>query len=101
MSETCLLNLVVSPEVEAPITDWLLAQAGVRGFSSHPIAGHGSSEHSMTLAEQVAGNRRQILFQLHMPCAEARNLLELVKTKFSGSGMHYWLQPVMESGHLG
>lgn len=101
MHETCLLNLVVSPEVESPVSDWLLAHPGVSGFSSHTIAGHGSSEHSMTLAEQVAGKRRQVMFQLHLPCAAARSLLEEIKVEFANSGMHYWLQPVIESGHLG
>lgn len=100
MSEACLLNLVVSPEVESPVTDWLLSQSSVSGFSSLLIAGHGSSEHAMSLAEQVAGKRRQVLFQLHMPCTDARELLALIKSEFSGSGVHYWLQPVLESGHL-
>jgi hypothetical protein len=100
MNDTCLISLVVSPEAESAVTDWLLAQDSVSGFSSHPIAGHGSSEHSMTLAEQVAGKRRQVLFQLHMPCDAARGLIEQVKASFAGSGMHYWLQPVLESGHL-
>jgi hypothetical protein len=82
------------------VTDWLLSQSSVSGFSSHLIAGHGSSEHAMSLAEQVAGKRRQVLFQLHMPCTEARELLQSIKRQFAGSGMHYWLQPVLESGHL-
>ena len=100
MTENCLLNLVVSPEVEDPVSDWLLARPGVSGFSSHAIAGHGSSEHSMTLAEQVAGRRRQVLFQLHLPCTEARAMLEAIKVEFHGSGMHYWLLPILESGHV-
>ncbi|WP_078121793.1 DUF3240 family protein [Thiosocius teredinicola] len=101
MSETCLLNLVVSPEVEDTVTDWLLDQPTVSGFTSHPIAGHGSSEHSMSLAEQVAGRRRQVLFKLHLPCADAADLLAAIKAAFRGSGMHYWMIPVLESGHLG
>lgn len=100
MTENCLLNLVVAPEVEDTVTDWLLAHVSVSGFSSHPIAGHGSSEHSMTLAEQVAGRRRQVLFQLHLPCSEARALLDSIKAEFHGSGMHYWLLPIIESGHV-
>jgi hypothetical protein len=100
MTENCLLNLVVSPEVEDSITDWLLAHVAVGGFSSHPIAGHGSSEHSMTLAEQVAGRRRQVLFQMHLPCAQARALLAAIKTDFHGSGMHFWILPILESGHV-
>ena len=100
MSENCLLNLVVAPEVEDSITDWLLEHVSVSGFSSHPIAGHGSSEHSMTLAEQVAGHRRQILFQLHLPCTDAHAMLEAIKADFHGSGMHYWLLPILASGHM-
>jgi len=100
MTENCLLNLVVSPEVEDTVTDWLLAHVAVGGFSSHPISGHGSSEHSMTLAEQVAGRRRQVLFQMHLSCAAARTLLEGIKSDFHGSGMHYWLLPILESGHV-
>jgi hypothetical protein len=100
MTSTCLLNLVVSPEVESIVTDWLLEQAVVSGFSSHPIAGHGSSEQSMTLAERVAGTRRQVLFQFELPCDDANALLDGIRAQFAGSGMHFWLQPVLQSGHL-
>ena len=57
MNENCLLNLVVTPEVEDAVADWLLEYPTVTGFSSYPISGHGSSEQRMTLAEQVAGRR--------------------------------------------
>lgn len=100
MSDICLLNLIVSPEAEDTVTDWLLGHEMVSGFSSHPIFGHGSSEHAMSVAEQVAGKRRQVLFQLHLGCAAANALVESIKEAFSGSGMHYWLQPLIESGHL-
>ncbi len=100
MHENCLLNLVVSPEVEDSVTDWLLEREGVSGFSSHPIAGHGSSEHAMTLAEQVAGRRRQVLFQVHLARADAEAVLAAIRRDFHGSGMHYWLLPLLDSGHL-
>ena len=100
MIENCLLNLVVSPEIEDSITDWLLEREQVGGFSSHVIAGHGSSEKSMSLAEQVAGRRRQVLFHAHLSCIDATELLDALKVDFYGSGMHYWLVPVIESGHL-
>jgi hypothetical protein len=54
----------------------------------------------MSLAEQVAGRRRQVLFQMHLPCSEARALVAAIKSDFHGSGMHYWLLPVIESGHV-
>lgn len=100
MTGNCLLNLVVSPEVEDNVTDWLLAREDVKGYSTIPIAGHGGDPARMTLAEQVAGRRRQVLFQLHLPCADVLSLLEAVKTDFQGSGMHYWLVPIVASGHV-
>ena len=100
MSSSCLLNLVVSPEVQSKVTDWLLEHASVSGFSSHPVAGHGSSEQSMSLAEKVAGTRRQVLFKLELPCEEADALLAEIRVAFAGSGMHFWVMPVLQSGHL-
>lgn len=100
MSEKCLFNLVVTPEVEDAVTDWLLERDQVAGFSSHPIAGHGSSVHAMSLSEQVAGKRRQVLFQFYLPLSEARELLAQIKQDFRGSGMHFWVLPVLDSGHV-
>ncbi|MCU7923412.1 MAG: DUF3240 family protein [Candidatus Thiodiazotropha sp. (ex Dulcina madagascariensis)] len=100
MTENCLLNLVVTPAVEDTVTDWLLVHDTVVGFSTYPISGHGSSERSMSLAEQVAGKRRQILFQLLLSRTQAESLIGEIRRDFLGSGMHYWLVPVLESGHL-
>jgi hypothetical protein len=100
INQICLFNLVVTPQVEDAITDWLLEREEVNGFSSHPISGHGSSKHAMSLAEQVAGKRRQILFQLYLPLNQARELLVAVKRDFKGSGMHFWLLPLLDSGHV-
>ena len=100
MSETCLFNLVVTPEVEDAVTDWLLECDEVAGFSSHTISGHGSSVHAMSLSEQVAGKRRQVLFQFYLSQSDARELLKRIKHDFRGSGMHFWLLPVLDSGHV-
>lgn len=100
MNENCLLNLVVTPEVEDAVTDWLLEYPTVSGFTSYSISGHGSSEQRMTLAEQVAGWCRQQLFQLHLPRVDAQALLSDIKQVFRGSGMHYWLLPVIDAGHV-
>ncbi len=100
MSDICLLNLVVTPAIEDEVSDWLLAREDVSGFSSYLIAGHGSSEHAMSLAEQVAGRRRQVLFQTHLPREVADEIIAAVRNEFSGSGMHFWLLPVLASGHV-
>ncbi len=100
MTELCLLNVVVSPAIEDIFSDWLLACDETQGFSSQAIAGHGGSAQSLSLAEQVSGRQRQVLFQLHLPCATARELIEQITLEFKGSGMHYWLAPVLDAGHV-
>lgn len=102
MSDTpqTLVSLVVSPQVEDTLVDWLLARDEVPGFTSAPVSGHGSSIHSMSLAEQVSGRRRQVLFQLHLPTAQSEGLVVALKEDFGNSGIHYWLTPVVACGRL-
>jgi hypothetical protein len=100
MKSEALLSLVVAPDIEDVIVDWLLEREAVSGFTSYPINGHGASIHAMTLAEQVAGRRRQMLFQTHLPQAQAEGLLADLKRDFAGSGIHYWMVPLSACGHL-
>ncbi len=95
-----LLSIVVSPSVEDSLVDWLLARGEVTGFTSFPVSGHGSSVHSMSLAEQVAGRQRKILFQTHLPEPQALALVEALKRDFRNCGIHYWLTPLLAGGHL-
>jgi len=95
-----LLSLVVSPLVEDTLVDWLLARDEVPGFTSAAVNGHGSSARSMSLAEQVSGRRRQVLFQLHLQTALANGLVDDLKRDFGDSGIHYWLTPVLACGRL-
>jgi hypothetical protein len=98
--DQCLLVLIVTPTMENTIVDWLLDRDDIPGFTSAPISGHGASAHSLTTAEQVAGRQRQVMFQLHLPVATAQVVVDALRQSFSGSAMHYWLTPVLASGHL-
>jgi hypothetical protein len=55
----------------------------------------------MTLAEQVAGRSRRVLFLIQVPRETARSILYDLGQAFRGAGLHYWLLPVIEGGHLG
>lgn len=96
----CLLYLIVSPAAEDAVAEWLLEDETVSGFSSTPIAGHGSSEASMTLAEQVTGHRRRVMFFTHLESAAAEALLQRLRRDFAGADIHFWTTPVDQFGHL-
>ncbi|NEX22552.1 DUF3240 domain-containing protein [Thiorhodococcus mannitoliphagus] len=95
-----LIYLIVPPAAEDVVAEWLLERDDVPGFTSTPVSGHGSSERSMTLAEQVAGRSRRVMFFIHLPTPVAASVLAALREEFSGSGIHYWLVPVLEFGRL-
>jgi hypothetical protein len=95
-----LLSLVVAPEIEDSIVDWLMQRPEVVGFSSYPISGHGSSLHAMTTLEQVAGRQRKIMFQIGLPEADVQRLLDGLWGNFKGADLHYWQVPLQAHGNL-
>jgi len=99
-TDQSLLNLIIAPEVEDAVIDWLLLCERISGFTSMPISGHGTSIHSLSTAEQVTGRRRQILIQSYLPRKDGEALVKALQRDFAGSGMHYWLTPLQAAGHL-
>lgn len=98
--DEALLSLVFPPALNDLLVDWLLEQPQIKGFISLPVNGHGGSEHSMSAAEKVAGYRKAVMIQTHMPRRDACDLLSRLKQDFQGSDIHYWLAPLIEGGHL-
>jgi hypothetical protein len=96
----CLLYLICLPKLEDSLSEWLLERGDPPGFTSMPTAGHGSSEHSMTLAEQVAGRSRRVLFLLELSEERAQALIDDLSAAFGGSGIHYWLAPIHAAGRI-
>lgn len=94
-----LLTIIAPPAMEEEIIDWLLTQSAITGFTSQASNGHGSG-HEMTLAEQVTGRRRQITFMVQLQKQMATSTILNLKQCFTGSGLHYWLMPLTESGSI-
>jgi len=94
-----LLSIIAPPTMEEELIDWLLTQPNISGFTSQAANGHGSG-HQMSLAEQVTGRRRQITFWIELEKKLAESILADLKQSFSGSGLHYWLLPLSESGSI-
>ncbi|MCX4186854.1 DUF3240 family protein [Methylophaga sp. OBS4] len=94
-----LLTLIVTPVLEQSLTDWLLVHPQIEGFTSHTAFGHGG-HHALTIAEQVSGRRKQIVFWLEMEQALAEEVLVQLKLDFAGSELHYWQIPLNAHGVL-
>ncbi|HEB77412.1 MAG TPA: DUF3240 domain-containing protein [Methylothermaceae bacterium] len=98
MSELLQLTLVANPTLEEPLVEWLLEQEARYGFTSSHIFAHSRSLEGLTLAEQVAGRRHQVRFQLCVDRPMLESLLDILRREFAGSGIRYWVVPVVEEG---
>ena len=105
MNDQSLLNLIIAPEVEDAIIDWLLLCDRVSGFTSMPVSGDGSSIHSPSTVKQITGKQitgwqRQVLIQSCLPPKDGEQVIKALYRDFAGSGMRYWLSPLQAAGHL-
>ena len=95
-----LLTLISPPSLERPITDWLLEQDVISGFTSSQAYGHGSEPDSLTLIEQVEGRKKQFMFQIHIPSDFQDVVIEDLKQNFKETKKHFLVVPLVTSGRL-
>ena len=93
-----LVTLNIPPSLEEMMVDSLLLLEAEHGFTSFPVSAHHHQNIGLSLAEQVTGRQRRIRFQMYVPVQELPALLEQLRQEFSGSGIQYWVLPVIENG---
>jgi hypothetical protein len=93
-----LVTLNVPLSLEEAIVDCLLTLESEHGFSSFPVNSHDHKNEGLSLAEQVSGRQEKIRFQMYVPEQRLTALLDQLRTEFSGSGIRYWVLPVVENG---
>jgi hypothetical protein len=93
-----LVTLNIPPGLEEMMVDNLLMFEEDHGFSSFPVNAHHHINKGLSLAEQVTGRQKRIRFQMYVPVEELPRLLEQLRRDFSGSGIQYWVLPVIENG---
>ncbi len=94
--ETFLVTINVPPSLEEAMVDCLLTFETAQGFSSFPVSAHDHRNEGLSLAEQVTGRQRKIRFQMYIDKEHVSALLTKIKADFTGSGLHFWVVPVLE-----
>ena len=95
-----LVTLNVPPSLEEAVVDCLLVLEAEHGFSSFAVNAHHHENKGLSLAEQVSGRQRRIRFQMYVDVSALSLLLTQLKQEFAGSGIQYWVLPVLEKGML-
>jgi hypothetical protein len=100
MNQQVLITLTVPPSIEESVVDWLLQFNRHAGFTSQRASGHSSRQEGLNLAEQVAGRKEQIRFQMHIRPEELPRFMDTLRRDFAGAGLHYWVTPLLDTGHV-
>jgi len=99
MSECCL-TLLAPPAIHERLLDALLMTAQVSLFTSSPAAAHGLAHHRMDTNEQVLGLAVMTQVQVLLPLGDRDAVLASLAAQFAGSGLRYWITPVLGSGEF-
>jgi len=94
-----LLRLNIPPSLEEDMVDFLLGYGDIKGFQTLPVRGHGQVG-AMTIAEQVAGRRHRIQFEIVLDSEGLEALLDTLKESFPVRDAIYWVSPIVQSGRL-
>lgn len=100
MSEI-LLTLIVPADVARQVEDLLLEHPElVSGFTSRPVAGHGSAVQLVEPAELVSGHSPRMQVQTVGEESRMQAVLALLRDRLPHANIFYWLMPVLESGRI-
>lgn len=95
------LTLIAPRKLREELFDYLSEQRDlVSGFTASDAAGHGPTVRLHTAAEQVKGHADEVLVRAILEQQDATLLLSRLRTAFSGTGLVYWIMPVMEFGAI-
>ncbi len=100
MSKEYLVTLNVPPALEEMVVDCLLMLEFEQGFSSLTVSAHHHENKGLSVSEQVTGRQKRIRFQMYVNGTDLAKLLVQLREEFAGSGIQYWVAPVLENGEF-
>lgn len=96
----CCLTLLVPPAFQERLLDTLLMTSQVALFTSAPAAAHGLDHRRMSTNEQVLGLTVMTQVQILLALADRDAVLARLGEQCAGSGMRYWVTPVLDAGEF-
>lgn len=99
MPELCLY-LLCPASLEEQVLDLLLMHPELALFTSTRTGAHGLAFGALSANEQVLGRALATEIHVLLRAGDKDALLEAVRHEFAGTGLRYWITPVMQAGDL-
>lgn len=99
MADVCL-TLLCPPTVDEKLLDLLLMSPNTSIFTSASMAAHGLPLRDFNQTEKVLGRAFATQVQVIVRDADKAAVLEQIRQQFTGTGLRYWVTPVVEAGEI-
>lgn len=94
------LNLIFPPNLEDAITEALLSDASLPGFTLLQAEGHGNDFSRASISEQVRGRTDRRVLWIVIQHQKLEGLLLKLKTQITSEDIRWWVEPVLAGGKL-
>lgn len=94
------LNLVFPPSLEDALTEALLSDPAVPGFTLLRAEGHGNDFTRASIGEQVRGRIDRRVLWMVIPQSQLEPLLQNLKQHITSTEIRWWAEPIIANGKL-
>lgn len=99
MAELCL-TILCPPAFSEQVLDTLLTMPEIAIFTSSAASAHGLEHSVLSATEQVLGMARMTRVEALLSQANRDQILARLCSELSGTGLKYWISPVIEAGEF-
>jgi hypothetical protein len=99
-SELLRLNLIFPPALEDAVTDALIADPTLPGFTLLRAEGHSSDFAHASLREQVRGRVDRRVLWVVIERERLDSVLAALRQRIASSEVRWWAEPVIAGGRL-
>lgn len=93
--KSCLLVLIVSPELEEPLADWLLEREDIQSFTQQELRGFNRNHAAFSLEEQVTSRQKRVMFHVESTETRAQALVSALCTDLPSAASQTWVIPLL------
>ncbi len=101
MSEFVRLNLIFPPSLEDAVTDALIADPALPGFTLLHAEGHSSDFTHASASERVRGRIERRVLWVVIEHERLDQVLSVLHQRVASTDVRWWAEPVIARGRLG
>lgn len=100
MSEFVRLNLIFPPSLEDTVTDALVSDPAMPGFTLFHAEGHTSDFAHASASEQVRGRIERRVLWVVIERERLDEVLAVLRREVASTDVRWWAEPVLAGGRL-